>query len=129
MREKGAALWCAKGGFAAGFSGLGGNSRNGGLPAASENVLKLLLQTVSCDNSAYRIDERCSHRERIMKRWECGAYAVIKIIFKAMDYLKNSLRLQLSFFPYFSAGNPDNPAQCRIMAGGRFYAVCCLPVS
>ena len=65
-----------------------------------------------------------------MKRWDCGAYAVIKIIFKAMDYLKNSLRLLLSIFSAISAPeNPDNPAQCRIKAGGRFYAVCCLPVS
>ena len=38
-----------------------------------------------------------------MKRWDCGAYTVIKIIFKAMDYLKNSLRLQLSIFSAISA--------------------------
>ena len=36
-----------------------------------------------------------------MKRWDCGAYAVIKI--KAMDYLKNSLRLLLSIFSAISA--------------------------
>lgn len=38
-----------------------------------------------------------------MKRWDCRAYAVIKIIFKAMDYLKNSLRLQRSIFSAISA--------------------------
>ena len=60
-----------------------------------------------------------------MKRWDCGAYAVIKIIFKAMDYLKNSLRLLLSIFSAISA--PEIRTITMPHKGWRALLRCLLP--